>query len=282
MQYALAPTENLLDPVYQFEGDANIWRDWRKTVTLVKHLTWRHLAARYRSSVLGFAWSLLNPVLLMGVYTFVFRFIFRATVPGVPYPVFFLTGILAWNFVSIAAINAAVSLVDGAALINRAAFPRLTLPISAVLSNAVNYLMTVPLLVTFNLLFGITPTLSFLLFPCAFLLLLLMAIGMGVLLAALMPFFRDLQHLIEVLFAVWFFLTPVLYPMSLVAQNLPEALLPVYELNPMVGTIHLVHTVFLGQSLPGMSVAMAVGGALSLLSLGLWIFHRLAIRVSEL
>jgi ABC-2 type transport system permease protein len=142
--------------------------------------------------------------------------------------------------------------------------------------------MTVPLLVTFNLLFGITPTLSFLLFPCAFLLLLLMAIGMGVLLAALMPFFRDLQHLIEVLFATWFFLTPVLYPMSLVAQNLPKGLLPVYELNPMVGTIHLVHTVFLGQPLPGVSVAIAVGGALSLLSLGLWVFQRLAIRVSEL
>src|SRR5207237_275667 len=111
---------------------------------------------------------------------------------------------------SIAAINAAVSLVDGAALINKAAFPRLTLPISAVLSNAVNYLMTVPLLVTFNLLFGITPTLSFLLLPCAFLLLLLMAIGMGV------------------------------------------------------------------------RLAIAVGGALGLLGLGLWIFQRLAVRVSEL
>src|SRR6266571_2720861 len=99
MQYAVAPTESLLDPVYQCEGDADVWSDWRKTATLVKHLTWRHLAARYRGSVLGFVWSLLNPVLLMGVYTFVFSIIFRTTVPGVPYSVFFLTGILAWNFV---------------------------------------------------------------------------------------------------------------------------------------------------------------------------------------
>src|SRR5205823_7476539 len=131
MQYAVAPTENLLAPVYQFEGDANVWSDWRKTAMLVKHLTWRHLAARYRGSALGFVWSLLNPMLLMGVYTFVFRFIFRATVPGVPYPVFFLTGILAWNFVNIAAMNAAVSLVDGATLINKIAFPRIVLPLSA-------------------------------------------------------------------------------------------------------------------------------------------------------
>jgi len=282
MQYAVAPTDGLLDPVYQFEGDANVWRDWRKTATLVKHLTWRHLAARYRGSALGFVWSLLNPVLLMGIYTFVFRFIFRAAAPGVPYPVFLITGILAWNFVSIAAMNAAVSLVDGAALIKQTAFPRIALPVSAVLSNAVNYLMTLPLLITLNLLFGITPTLSLLLLPCALLLLLLMAIGIGVLLAALMPFFRDLQHLIDVLFTMWFFLTPVIYPISLVKQNLPEALLPVYELNPMVGTVHLVHTVFLGQPLPGMSVAIAVGGGLCLLSLGLWVFQRLAMHVSEI
>jgi ABC-type polysaccharide/polyol phosphate export permease len=218
----------------------------------------------------------------MGVYTFVFRFIFRATVPGVPYPVFFLTGILAWNFVNIAAINAAVSLVDSAALINKIAFPRIALPLSAIFSNAINYLMTLPLLLTFNLVFGITPTWSLLLLPFVLLLLLLVATGVGLLLAALMPFFRDLQHLIEVVFTMWLFLTPVLYPMSLVTQNLPEGLLPLYKLNPMVGIMDLVHTVFLGQPLPGMSLVVAVGGILCLFSLGLWVFQRLAVRVSEL
>jgi ABC-type polysaccharide/polyol phosphate export permease len=282
MQYAVAPTEELLAPVYEFEGTANVWSDWRKTATLVKHLTRRHLAVRYRGSTLGFVWSLLNPMLLMGVYTFVFHFILRATVPGVPYPVFFLTGILAWNFVNIAATNAAVSLVDGAALINKIAFPRIALPLSAVFSNAVNYLMTLPLLITFNLMFGVAPTLSLLLLPFALLLLLLIATGVSLLLAALLPFFRDLQHLIEALFTIWFFLTPVLYPMSLVAQNLPEGLLPLYELNPMVGVMHLVHTVFLGQPLPGMSLVVAVGGVLCLFSLGLMVFQRLAVRVSEL
>src|SRR5205823_10180671 len=198
------------------------------------------------------------------------RFIFRATVPGVPYPVFFLTGILAWNFVNIAAMNAAVSLVDGATLINKIAFPRIVLPLSAVFSNAINYLMTLPLLVTFNLMFGIAPAPSLLLLPFALLLLLLVAVGVGLLLAALMPFFRDLQHLIEVLFTIWFFLTPVLYPMSLVTQNLTGGLLPLYELNPMVGIMRLVHAVFLGQPLPGLSLAIAVGGVVCLLSLGLW------------
>jgi ABC-type polysaccharide/polyol phosphate export permease len=282
MRYAVAPTEELLAPVYEFEGAANVWSDWRKTATLVKHLTRRHLAARYRGSTLGFVWSLLNPVLLMGVYTFIFQVIFRTSVPGIPYPVFFLTGVLAWNFFSIAAMNAAVSLVDGAALLNKIAFPRIALPLSAVLSSGVNYLMTLPLLLTFNMLLGVAPTFFLLLLPCALMLLLLVAIGVGLLLAALMPFFRDLQHLIEVLFTLWFLLTPVLYPMSLVEQNLPKALLPVYALNPMVGTIHLVHAVFLGQALSGTILGVAIGGGLCLLGLGLWIFQRLAMRVSEL
>jgi ABC-type polysaccharide/polyol phosphate export permease len=137
-------------------------------------------------------------------------------------------------------------------------------------------------LLTFNLVFGITPTLSLLLLPFALLLLLLVATGVGLLLAALMPFFRDLQHLIEVVFTMWLFLTPVLYPMSLVAQNLPEGLLPLYQLNPMVGVMRLVHTVFLGQPLPGISLAIAVGGVLCFFSLGLWVFQCLAVRVSEL
>jgi lipopolysaccharide transport system permease protein len=81
MRYVVAPTKDLINPVYQCEDAADIWSDWRKLATLVKHLTWRHLAARYRSSTLGFVWSLLNPVLLMGVYTFVFSVIFRTTVP---------------------------------------------------------------------------------------------------------------------------------------------------------------------------------------------------------
>jgi ABC-type polysaccharide/polyol phosphate export permease len=91
-----------------------------------------------------------------------------------------------------------------------------------------------------------------------------------------------LQHLIEALFTMWLFLTPVLYPMSLVMQNLSEGLLSLYKLNPMVGIMRLVHAVFLGQPLPGQDLAVAVAGVLCLLSLGLWVFQRLAMRVSEI
>ena len=271
-----APPENLV-AVYEFDRKDNVWSDWHKTAMLIKHLTWRHLAARYRGSSLGFAWSLLNPLILMGVYTFVFRYIFRATVPGVPFPVFLLTGILAWNFFSSAALNAAVSLVSGASLINKAAFPRITLPVSAVLASAVNYVVTVPILIAFGMLFGVFPTFFLLLLPGALLLILLMAIGVGALLSALMPFFNDLQHLIEVALTIWFFLTPVVYPMS----QVPEGLVPFYRLNPMVGLIELVHSVFLGQDLPFRSLATAVAGVVVVLGAGLLVFRRVAKHATE-
>ena len=271
-----APPENLV-AVYEFDRKDNVWSDWHKTAMLIKHLTWRHLAARYRGSSLGFAWSLLNPLILMGVYTFVFRYIFRATVPGVPFPVFLLTGILAWNFFSSAALNAAVSLVSGASLINKAAFPRIALPVSAVLASAVNYVVTVPILIAFGMLFGVFPTFFLLLLPGALLLILLMAIGVGALLSALMPFFNDLQHLIEVALTIWFFLTPVVYPMS----QVPEGLVPFYRLNPMVGLIELVHSVFLGQDLPFRSLATAVAGVVVVLGAGLLVFRRVAKHATE-
>src|SRR5262245_24277163 len=274
-------TSTLLPPAYSFEGGANIWSDWRRVATLVKHLTLRSLAVRYRGSALGFVWSLLNPILLMTVYTFVFRFVFQVSVPGTPYPVFFLTGLLAWNFVSVGSMSAAVSLLDGKALITKAAFPRETLPISAVCSSSVNYLMSVPILLVFNAFFGIVPTWTFLLFPIAFLLLSLMGLGVGLFLAALIPLFRDLQHLVEVLFICWFLLTPVLYPASQVSKSLSSGLLVLYEMNPMVGIMDLVHSVFLRQPVRVNALAIAVAGVLCFTVVGLLVFRRLSPRVSE-
>jgi ABC-type polysaccharide/polyol phosphate export permease len=237
---------------------------------------------RYRGSKLGFVWSLLNPVFLMAVYTFVFTFVFQARVPGIPYHVFFLTGILAWNLVNVGSMAAAVSLVDGSSLIKKVAFPRFVLPLSAIVSSTVNYLITLPILLTFNLLFGVRPTWSFLLFPFALLLLMLMGLGTGLLLAAVVPRFRDLQHLIEVVFAAWFFLSPVLYPASQVTKSVSRGVGILYGLNPMVGVMELIHYVFFGQALPGWTLGVAICSITGLFFLGLWVFQRLAADVSEL
>ena len=282
MQQQAISSPSLLSPTYTFEGGANVWDDWSRLATLVKHLASRNLALRYRGSALGFVWSLLNPLLLMVVYTFVFRLVFQTTVPGIPYPVFFLTGMLAWNFVSVGAMSAAVSLLEGKALISKCAFPRVALPMSAVLSSAVNYLMTVPILIAFNLLFGIGPTRSLLLFPFALILLLSVALAVGLLLAALIPLFRDLQHLVEVLFITWFLLTPVLYPMDQVARSISKNLSLLYALNPMVGVIELVHAVFLGRPVSGTIMGISLAGTTCFLVVGSLVFRRMAVHVTEI
>jgi ABC-2 type transport system permease protein len=274
--YEISPDVKMIQPVYEVVGDAN-WNSWSKIARLIKHMTWRSLASRYRGSALGFVWTLVNPIMLMLVYTFVFKNIFGQNASGVPFQVYLMTGILAWNFFSTAAIQASVSLVSGASLVNKSTFPRIVLPASAVLANAVNYLVALPLLLAFILISGVIPTVSMLLLPCVFLLLTVIAIGLGAFLASLMPFFQDLQHLIEVFFTMWFFLTPIVYDISLI----PEPWRPWYALNPMVGIVEFIHTVFLGQPLHEKSLAISVIGTLGILLIGLWVFRRLAPHCTE-
>ena len=132
MKLETVPSQKLPEPVYRVIGEAS-WQSWTKVATLVKHMTWRSLASRYRGSALGFFWSLVNPVLMMFVYTIVFRYIFDSQIKH--FEVYLMTVILAWNFMSAAAIQASVTLLSGASLVNKAAFPRIVLPLSAVLSK---------------------------------------------------------------------------------------------------------------------------------------------------
>jgi ABC-2 type transport system permease protein len=274
--FEISPPIKMMEPVYEVVGDAN-WNSWVKIVSLIKHMTWRSLASRYRGSALGFVWTLVNPIMLMFVYTFVFKYVLGQTAAGGHYAVYLITGLLAWNFFSTASIQASVSLVSGASLINKSTFPRIVLPISAVLANAVNYLIALPLLFAFIVISGVSPTASFLLLPCAFLLLSLFAIGLGALLAALMPFFQDLLHLIEVFFTMWMFLTPIVYEVNLI----PEAWRTWYALNPMVGIVEFLHTVFLGQPLHWKSLSISVVGTVAILGIGFWVFRRLAPHCTE-
>lgn len=269
-------------PVYELEGVTDIWRDSRRVATLLRQLTKRSLALRYRGSSLGFLWSLLNPLLLMAVYTFVFHFVFQAGVPGLPYAVFFLTGLLAWNCFSAGSMGAAVSLVEGSGLIKRTGFPRIALPISAVLSSGVNYILSVPVLLVFGLVFGVYPRMSMLLLPLALILLLALASGTGLLLATLIPRFRDVQHLLEVAFVSWFLLTPVVYPITEIEARLSDRALFLYSLNPMVGIMQLVHAAFFGESVALWNMMSAVLVVFAVLMCGVWVFQRRVVHIGEI
>ncbi|HLQ75917.1 MAG TPA: ABC transporter permease, partial [Terriglobia bacterium] len=150
---------------------------------------------------------------------------------------------------------------------------------STVCANAINYLVALPLLLVFIFAFGVKPTPSLLLFPFALLLLTLMATGVGALLSAIMPFFLDLQHLIEVVFTMWFFLSPVVYPISLVNDH--PRWRGLYQMNPMVGIIQLVHSVFLGHPVESASLAIAIVESVGIFACGIWVFNRLSVHCTE-
>lgn len=266
---------------YTLVARADPWRDPRRVVALLAHLTRRHLAARYRGTTLGFAWSLLHPLLHMAVYTFLFSVVLRVAEPGVPYPAFFLTGLLGWSFFRTALANATSSVVDAAPLLHKTAFPRVLLPLSAVAANGLHYLAAVPLLVAFNAAYGIPPGPSLLRFAAAFALWVGLAAACGLWLAALQPFFRDVAQLLDAVLMAGLFASPVLYPSSRALEALPEPLAWVYQANPLVGVLELTRSAFLGTSPPAGPLIGSVVTTLLLLAGGRAFFARRAPRFTE-
>jgi lipopolysaccharide transport system permease protein len=185
---------------------------------LLYNLVTRDLKVRDKNSALGILWSLLNPLLMMLVFTFVFKVLAGSSrLPA--YPAFLLSGILAWNLFSSSVLGATNSIVGNAHLINKVYFPRAVLPISVVLSNLVNFLLALPVYFLLATLLGRPPTLWVLLLPVVVVIQLAFTIGISFVLSTANVFYRDTQIFMEVVMLAWFFLTPIFYPISEVGRN---------------------------------------------------------------
>lgn len=178
---------------------------------LLRNLILRDLKVRYRNSVLGVLWSLLNPLLMMLVYTV----LFTVLIPNNDirqYPVFILVALIPWNFLSGSLLSGTVSVTENAHLIKKVYFPRILLPIAAVLSNFVNYLFALLVLLVFLYIFGIGLTVYALWVPPILLAQMIFMLGLCMILSTLQAFFRDVLMVLNVSLLAWFFLTPVFYP----------------------------------------------------------------------
>jgi len=218
---------------------------------LIENLVVRDLKVRYKHSVLGFVWSLLNPLLLMLVFTVVFTLMLpNTTIPK--FPVFVLCALLPWNFFNTAVMSALNSIVQSGHLIKKVYFPREILPISTVFSNFVNFLLALPVLFLLMAVFGVPFTANLFYLPLIMLVQIAFTIGIALILATLNVFYRDTGVIMEVIMQAWFFLTPIFYP----AELLPEwgqvwgLALPVrrltYILNPMASIIASYRSVLYG------------------------------------
>mgnify|MGYP006272401117 CR=1 FL=1 len=245
---------------------------------LVKNLVARDLKLRYRSSVLGFAWCLLNPLLMMVVFTVVFTVMLEDNKIE-KFPVFILAGVLAWNLHTTALTTAINSVVGQAALVQKVYFPREVLPIAAVLSNTVNFLLSLTVLFAMIFLYQVQLTNTLLFLPLVLLVQVMFTTGVALFLAALNVFYRDVASIMETLMLAWFFLTPIFYRI--------EDVFPVYSrlmyiVNPPASIIAAYRDILYYGSMSNFDFfSRTVLTSIVVLVLGYAFFVRLSRNFSE-
>lgn len=247
--------------------------------SLVFNLVSKDLKVRYKNSVLGFMWSLLNPLLMMLVFTFVFTQLIDVIGAIDNFPVFVLTGLLAWNWTATSVAAGTKAITDNAPLINKVYFPRMLLPVSVVLSHMIHYLLALPVLFAFMGIYGMSfsPWLVYL--PVIIMVQTIFLIALVLILSALHVYFRDTIVLVEVGLTAWFFMTPIFYR---VEDVLPELVSWMYWLNPMASIIAELHTVIYYGGVPDpLFMARTLVTALVLLVIGYVLFSRVSKHIGE-
>lgn len=230
---------------------------------LLYFLAWRDVKVRYKQAALGIAWAVLQPALMMIIFTILFSVVMNVETK-VPYPLFALTALLPWSFFSTAIANAGNSVVGSERLITKIYFPRLAVPFGTVGASMVDFFVALPLLLILFVCYGISPGWNVLMLPVLFALLVLSAAGVGTLLAALNVAYRDFRYIIPFLVQLWMYATPTIYfelgtPDPNSKYGWVKQLLP---LNPMTGLIASFRAALLDQDIPwrdlGFSAAMAL------------------------
>lgn len=206
---------------------------------MLRNLVLKDLRTRYKGSVLGFFWTFLNPLLMLAIYSFVFSFIMKADIPN--FPMFILVALLPWNYFSQAVLQGARSMINNADLLKKVYFPREMLPLSVIGSNLINYLFTLAILIPALWLSGIQFTTALFAFPVVLLLQSMLILPVIMLASLGTVYFRDLEHILGVAVTICFYLTPVLYPVTLI----PEAFRWIFDYNPMTPIINAYRDLFL-------------------------------------
>jgi len=222
-------------------------RDLWEYRELLYFLIWRSIKVRYKQTVLGAAWAILQPFLTMVVFSVVFGRLAKVPSNGIPYPIFAYTALLPWQLFARALTESGNSLVANQRLITKVYFPRLVIPIAAVLGGLVDFGIAFVILLGMMFYYGIVPTAAVLTLPLFLLLAIATALAMGLWLSALNVQYRDVRYAIPFLTQFWLFATPVAYPTSLV----PERWRILYGLNPMTGVVEGFRWALLGSEVGG-------------------------------
>jgi lipopolysaccharide transport system permease protein len=241
------------------------WRlvDWKELWAyreLLYVLTMRDIKVRYKQTVLGFAWAIIQPFMMMVVFSVFFGRLANMPSDGFPYPIFVYAALLPWTFFANSITSSANSLVGSANLVSKVYFPRLIIPLSSVGSGLVDFAIAGGILLLLMVYYGVGWTANLFIVPILVIAAAFTALGVGTFLAALNVAYRDFRYVVPFLVQFWMFATPVVYPASLVPREWQWAL----YLNPMAGVIEGFRSAFLGRpfDVPGILLSLAIAGLL--------------------
>lgn len=245
-----------------------VW-DYRE---LLYFLIWRDIKVRYKQTVLGATWAIIQPFFTMIVFSLFFGALAKMPSDGIPYPIFSFAALVPWTFFANGLSKGSNSLVGSSNLIKKVYFPRLSIPIANTLSGIVDFVLAFGMLIGMMFYFGISPTINVLWLPFFLLLALITSLGVSLWLSAMNVQFRDVQHIVPFISQVWLYATPIVYPSSL----LSEPWRTIYGINPMVGVVEGFRWALLGtQTAPGPIIIVSSVVATTLLISGAFYFRRL-------
>jgi lipopolysaccharide transport system permease protein len=241
-------------------------------------LTMRDIKVRYKQTVLGAAWAILQPFMTMVVFSVFFGHLAKMPSDGYPYPVFVYSALVPWTFFANAITSSSNSLVGSAYLISKVYFPRLIIPFSAVGAGMVDFAVASGILLAMMLFYDVGWSLNLLMAPALLLGVVFIALGAGTCLSALTVNYRDFRYVLPFMVQFWMFVTPVVYPASLV----PTQWRWLIFLNPMSGLIEGFRAVFLGNAFDFFGLAISAGVAMSLFLVGIAYFERAERRFADI
>jgi lipopolysaccharide transport system permease protein len=250
---------------------------WRSR-ELAYFFVWRTIKIRYKQTVIGAAWAVVQPIATVLVFSLFFGHLARIPSGGLPYPIFYFSALLPWTYFAGAVQSVTNSVVEQRHVVTKVYFPRLLLPIAAVMPGlldfAIGFLVFLPMMLAYHL----VPGKAILMLPVFLLLAVATALSVGLWLAALNSLYRDFNHLVPFLVQIWMFVSPVVYPAALV----PERWRWLYGLNPMAGVIEGFRWALTGHGQPPtLLMAVSAGAVLVVLAGGLAFFHRMEGTIAD-
>lgn len=239
---------------------------------LIYFLTWRDIKVRYKQTILGAAWAIIQPLINMIVLTIIFGNLAKLSTEGIPRPIFTFTALLPWGLFSKALTDAGRSMLANRSMITKVYFPRLIIPMASVMGGVVDFAIQFGILLIMMLFYRIYPTTAIWTLPFFILLALATALGFGLWLSALNVLYRDIGYILPFLTQIWLLVTPVAYSI----QEIPPRWQTIYALNPMVGVVEGFRWALLGAENPP-SAVLAVSSIIALIILvsGLYYFRRM-------